>query len=505
MSSISGIVGDPQARDEDCDLIISSASTDDEKFGVCNVPIINIETITTTIVDDFNEMRDLEKVTDSYQILDRAVLKYRNDDHSPSSSTCESTDCNVHVGTRKKLSKPPSRELLQRVSELVEYYLSDENLVNDMFLLKHVTKHKEGYVSLKLLANYKKLKRVRKDWNVLVAALKNSSKLEVSPEGTKVRRRVCLPPVLEEDTRQLRSLLGHDIPDQMATIQKMAEIFGKFGEIDSIQMHKPYGRSVPEIHLAELENPGIVNTLCCLVTYDKVHSARQALKFLDNNTECPVKVADIPRRKFSSNGKLEVNPSCREYESAYFSAPDFEDPESHFLSRYPNIYSSLSRKLAATNNWREHCNSSSSSTYSLKPRSTVNDASSISSTDDHWRSHIVLCNEAKSRKKYYQAMPNPPSPLPRQLLPITRPLPTPPNSPNPSRRFQNHMQQQASSAPNSPWTMRRNNFIRSNENNGSNDCWFQCPRVSSPPENIVRIPRGPDGTKGFGVRGAGLG
>lgn len=39
----------------------------------------------------------------------------------------------------------------------VEFYLSDENLAKDTFLLKHVQKNKMGFVSIKLPTSFKKV------------------------------------------------------------------------------------------------------------------------------------------------------------------------------------------------------------------------------------------------------------------------------------------------------------------------------------------------------------
>lgn len=44
----------------------------------------------------------------------------------------------------------------------IEYYLSDENLEKDAFLLKHIRRNKMGFVSVKLLTSFKKVSRVSK-------------------------------------------------------------------------------------------------------------------------------------------------------------------------------------------------------------------------------------------------------------------------------------------------------------------------------------------------------
>lgn len=51
----------------------------------------------------------------------------------------------------------PDPQLVWRIVSQVEFYLSDENLAKDAFLLKHVQKNKMGFVSIKLLTSFRKV------------------------------------------------------------------------------------------------------------------------------------------------------------------------------------------------------------------------------------------------------------------------------------------------------------------------------------------------------------
>lgn len=53
---------------------------------------------------------------------------------------------------------PLNDDLTQKIATQLENYLSDENLSDDAFLLKHVQRNKMGYVSLKLLTSFKKVR-----------------------------------------------------------------------------------------------------------------------------------------------------------------------------------------------------------------------------------------------------------------------------------------------------------------------------------------------------------
>lgn len=55
---------------------------------------------------------------------------------------------------------PPTADLIQKMVSLIEHYLSDENLAKDAFLLKHVRRNKMGYINIKLLTSFKKVRRL---------------------------------------------------------------------------------------------------------------------------------------------------------------------------------------------------------------------------------------------------------------------------------------------------------------------------------------------------------
>ncbi|GBP07237.1 La-related protein 6 [Eumeta japonica] len=49
----------------------------------------------------------------------------------------------------------PSDELAAEITDAVEFYFSNESILKDAFLLKHVKRNKEGFVSLKLVSSFK--------------------------------------------------------------------------------------------------------------------------------------------------------------------------------------------------------------------------------------------------------------------------------------------------------------------------------------------------------------
>jgi len=133
-------------------------------------------------------------------------------------------------------------ELINKICTQVEFYFSDENIIKDAFLLKHVKKNKEGYVSLKLISSFKRVKHLSRDWRVIGTALTKSKKLEINLQGTKLRRVDPLPPL--DQTTPSRTILAANLPVEKLTIESVAEIFKSCGEIALIRLLKP-GHPVP--------------------------------------------------------------------------------------------------------------------------------------------------------------------------------------------------------------------------------------------------------------------
>ncbi|NXJ81518.1 LARP6 protein, partial [Trogon melanurus] len=84
----------------------------------------------------------------------------------------------------------PDTQLVRRIVSQVEFYLSDENLAKDAFLLKHVQKNKMGFVSIKLPTCFKKGSTLWPSRGRCLGVLGLSLLLEVNKEGTKARWRV---------------------------------------------------------------------------------------------------------------------------------------------------------------------------------------------------------------------------------------------------------------------------------------------------------------------------
>lgn len=160
----------------------------------------------------------------------------------------------------------PDNELATQIVEAVEYYFSNECILKDAFLLKHVRRNKEGFVSLKLVSSFKRVRQLTKDWRVVGYAVRSkSSKIVVNDNGTKVKRLDALP--VFDETMPSRTVVASDLPLEKMTIEKVSEIFAKCGDIALIRLLKP-GMTIPvDVRQFMNKHPEMQQKECALVEY----------------------------------------------------------------------------------------------------------------------------------------------------------------------------------------------------------------------------------------------
>ncbi|KAL0112104.1 hypothetical protein PUN28_013378 [Cardiocondyla obscurior] len=255
----------------------------------------------------------------------------------PSELLTESTETSAAVsGTVPEISSVekvthdfvmPSDELADKICAQVEYYFSDENIIKDAFLLKHVKRNKEGYVSLKLISSFKKVKHISRDWRVIGAALTRSDKLEVNPQGTKLRRINPLPPF--DQTAPSRTILVIGLSKEKLTVESIAEIFNSCGEIALIRILKS-GRPIPpEVKQAIVKRPELASTEeCAMVEFTDSASARIATQMtLGNAKVLELRHHADKKRKHQPTKKLSLNRVAREDNHNSSSGPSGSEPE----------------------------------------------------------------------------------------------------------------------------------------------------------------------------------
>ncbi|XP_068518113.1 la-related protein 6-like isoform X1 [Anas acuta] len=228
------------------------------------------------------------------------ALLGQDDFKSFSGSFCDVSDA-LGAGLFDCSYSVPDPQLVRRIVSQVEFYLSDENLAKDAFLLKHVQKNKMGFVSIKLLTSFKKVKYLTRDWRLTLYALQFSELLEVNEEGTKVRRRVPLPESLLSIPPSklllawdpLPQELGMLLPLQKNFIETITRMFSPFGAIASIRILRP-GRKLPsDVRKYTVRFPELLSRCCALVEYESLESARRAFEDLSRPGSASIRVVRL--------------------------------------------------------------------------------------------------------------------------------------------------------------------------------------------------------------------
>lgn len=67
----------------------------------------------------------------------------------------------------------------------IEYYFSEENLQRDFFLRRKMDP--DGYLPISLIASFHRVQALTQDVNFIIESIKDSSDVEVSEDGIKVR------------------------------------------------------------------------------------------------------------------------------------------------------------------------------------------------------------------------------------------------------------------------------------------------------------------------------
>ena len=156
----------------------------------------------------------------------------------------------------------------------MEHYFSDENLLKDSFLMKHINRNKQGFVSLKLVASFRKVKSLTKDWRAVLESIRHSSFLALNEDETKVRR--TSPPPQIDYSHISRTIIVSNYPDSEPNVNTIEDTFGKYGEVSLVRILHP-GKAVPlDVKPCRSKYPNLGKELHVLVEYESKEAAKHA-------------------------------------------------------------------------------------------------------------------------------------------------------------------------------------------------------------------------------------
>lgn len=112
-----------------------------------------------------------------------------------------------------------------KILKQVEFYFSDANLPRDRFLQEELKKSEEGWISLSVIASFKRMQALTTDISVISESLKDSSLVEVSADGQSVRRAVSLPETPVDCMKTCVLVRGFPCDDESVTLESLEEFF----------------------------------------------------------------------------------------------------------------------------------------------------------------------------------------------------------------------------------------------------------------------------------------
>ena len=126
---------------------------------------------------------------------------------------------------------------MEAIRKQVEFYFSDANYRKDTFLRCAAENDAEGFVPISTLLTFNKLKALTQSEADVATALKDSTEVIVSEDGSRIRRKDALP---ENDTSRTRTLYvkGYPIDDPKVTIESIQADFSIFGKVLMVRCRK---------------------------------------------------------------------------------------------------------------------------------------------------------------------------------------------------------------------------------------------------------------------------
>lgn len=175
-------------------------------------------------------------------------------------------------------------ERVAAIKEMLEIYFSDNYLTRDIFLLKHFRRSKEGWISLKFMAAYKRIKRTTKCLEEVKEAAQASPLLQVNVEGNKVRRLAPMPACIDEYIPTRMTLVG-ELPQDLRNLTALSKYMASYGTIASIQLMRP-GVTPPEILRETVQNfPKVREQWCALIEFDEIAAVEKLMDTINSGME----------------------------------------------------------------------------------------------------------------------------------------------------------------------------------------------------------------------------
>jgi len=383
---------------------------------------------------------------------------------------------------------PLTDELRDKLIEQAEYYFSDENLKRDGFLLKHVKRNKEGFVNLKLLASFKKMRSLSRDYRVIGEALKTSLKLVVNDTGLKIRRVDPLPKELLDQAR-VKNLIVSNMPNENPSMDYVIAVFpGHKDDVISVRVVKPGKKFPNDLQSHFSRHPDLKSQIVAVVEFDAPENAASAIKDIDttNYPGIDVKLLELGPKQAKRMGSGGESPAASD-------TPVESDPVPMSRKAKKKLTNRL-LEINANEDSLSSCASSSDSDWSSFSscskrynRSHGSKSPSPPSTSPKTRSPIELLNARNKSPSDILSSPRGNKNMSKDSSPIRKLSPLVVDSPRSSPETQRKYGFNEGDNKRSSWMYQRMQLTKTDSDSTSTQKLLE----------IIRQPKGPDGSFGF--------
>jgi len=139
----------------------------------------------------------------------------------------------VKEESKAKDSAPLSAEDVAKVKKQIEFYFSDSNYPKDKFLQETAKNDKEGWIPIKVLTTFNRLKVITTDIDQIQKAIAESDVVITNDQGM-IKRKHPVPEKLDIDSRTVH-VRG---VDKQKTLDELEEFFSKHGKVNAIRCVK---------------------------------------------------------------------------------------------------------------------------------------------------------------------------------------------------------------------------------------------------------------------------
>lgn len=172
-----------------------------------------------------------------------------------------------------------TQDEIQKIVKQAEFYLSEEYLMKNAYLLRQVARKRNGYLSIKFITSFKRMRELSPNWKTTAASLKLSEKLELSEDGLKVRRKTPLANFISS-IKSIKSVVVTS--DSEMTVAGLTSWLSCYGEIIFVQVIKEASEIPENLKPYASKHPEFGTIPVGVVEFDTPEAAHRCCRDIDN-------------------------------------------------------------------------------------------------------------------------------------------------------------------------------------------------------------------------------